>query len=209
MLTDVGKARMLTGFKGGTTSSSLYGSIHSAKSTTGANETTTSGGTYSRQLVSFNAPSSGVMTLASSVDWNLPNSAVSACFGLWDHATSTSTTNFLGMVAIGGTPMEYSLNGADSYIQAPGNNVANDDVVVIFATTPGGGNLSAVTTYRVWNREANRFQVATSTGGSGLVTFSDLTQFPSSDAYVVKMLADTYASGGVFRLNSLEIALNW
>lgn len=209
MLTDVGKARCLTGLKGGTTSSSIYGSIHSAKSTTGANETSTSGGTYSRQLVTFNAPSSGAMTLASSVDWNLPTGAVSACLGLWDHATSTSTSNFLGIIALGGTPQEYSLNGSDSYIYAPNNSVANDDIVIFFATTAGGGNISASTTYRVWNREANRFQIATSTGGSGLVTFSDFTQYPSSDAYVVKMLADTYASGGVFRLNSLEVALNW
>ena len=209
MLTDAGKARCLTGLKGGTTSSSIYGSIHSAKSTTGGNETSTAGGIYSRQLVNFNAPSSGIMTLASSVDWNLPTGAVSACLGLWDHATSTSTANFLGMIALGGTPQEYQLNGTDSYIQAPSNAVANDDIIIFFATTAGGGNISSSTTYRVWNREANRFQIATGTGGSGVVTFSDLTQYASSDAYFVKMLADTYASGGIFRLNALEVALNW
>ena len=67
----------------------LYGSLHTASpGTTGANEAT--GGSYTRQLVTFGAPSSGVKTSTNAQNWTSMPASTIGWFGFWS-ATSAGT----------------------------------------------------------------------------------------------------------------------
>lgn len=204
-LSQAGIHRALNGFRGVAPSANTYIGLNSAYSAVGGNEVSTAGGTYARKLATWGTPGSGAMLLSALSAFNLPSGALVGFVSIWDDATSTAAANFLGMFAAGGSPFEYSLIGTDSYVYAPNHGLSNDQAITPLGSTAGGGNLAVGTVYFVTAAETHRFRVATSSGGVGVVTFSDFTQFQSSNAYFTRVNTDSYTSGGTFAVSNFSL----
>ena len=170
-------------------------SLHTAYSTTGANEVT--GGSYARQTGTWNAASGRSKALSSAVSFTgLPAATTVAFVGHWDSAGSV----FKGMTANGGTEFSFQVDLTNNKILVEGSGFANDDRVVFTGTPPTG--LTEGTIYFVVGTTAgdpDTFQVATTSGGAAI----DITAQASVDCKVSKVILETFtASGGTLNVNT-------
>jgi len=175
-------------------------SLHSAYSTSGANELT--GGSYARQTLDFNAASNRSKASNGAVpDFSVPAGAVVAFVGVWDSTGST----FKGMTPNGGTEKSYQVDLTNNRIYCEGHGMANDDRVVFMgATVPTG--LTAGTIYYVVGTTAgdpDYFQVASTQGGSAI----DISGQPSADSRVSKCVVETYSGAGTHRITAFSVGL--
>lgn len=170
-------------------------SLHSAFSTTGANEISGGSPAYARKAISVNAASSGSRSLFSAVTFDVPGGVAIRWVGYW---SSDTTPQFLGMTPNGGTPREFTADLAANVIQAKAHGYPNGEKVVFFGGTPPGG-LAAGTIYYVVNAATDSFQVAATVGGAAI----DLTAEPGADCVVSKIVEETPSSQATFTLNSM------
>lgn len=174
-------------------------SLHTAFSATGASEVT--GGTYTRQSITFAAASARAKAISASLSFTLlPASVTIAFLGIWNSAGTT----FKGMWPNGGTERSYQVDLANNRIYCEGHGMIDTDRVVFTGTTLGGP--AAGTSYFVVGTTAgdpDYFQVSTTSGGAAL----DLTGQPSGDASVSKQVLEPYVgAGGQHDVNTFSIA---
>lgn len=170
-------------------------SLHTAYSTTGANEV--SGGTYARQTGTWSAASGRSKALSSAVSFTgLPASVTVAFVGHWD---STGAT-FKGMTANGGTEFSFQVDLTNDKILVEGSGYANDDRVVFTGTPPTG--LTEGTIYFVVGVTAgdpDTFQVAATSGGAAI----NITGQAAVDCKVSKVVLETFTgAGGTLNVNT-------
>jgi hypothetical protein len=175
-------------------------SLHSAYSTSGANEL--SGGSYARQTLDFNAASNRSKASNGAVpDFPVPAGATVAFVGVWDTGGST----FKGMYPNGGSEKSYQVDLTNNRIYCEGHGmVDNDRVVFMGATVPTG--LTAGTIYHVVGTTAgdpDYFQVSATQGGGAI----DISGQPSADSRVSKVVVEAYAGAGTHRITAFAINL--
>lgn len=163
-------------------------SLHTAYSTTGANEIT--GGSYARQTVTWAAAAARVKASSASVAFTgLPAAASISFVGVWNSAG----TIFRGMVANGGLEFTFQVGVTPNTILAEGHGLVNGDNVVFTGTPPTG--LTEGTIYFVVGVTAgdpDTFQVSATSGGAAI----DITGLPGANCAASKLVTDVYASAG-------------
>lgn len=174
-------------------------SLHTAFSTTGANEVT--GGTYAKQTPTWSAAASRSKATSGNIDFAIPAGTTVAWIGVWDNAGTT----FKGMWPNGGTDFSFQINDTANSILCEGHGLANGDRCAFTGTTLPTG-LTAGTHYFVTGVTAadpDTFQVEATSGG-GAIAFAGQ---PSHDARVSKIILETYAGAGTHRVSAFSVGL--
>ena len=171
-------------------------SVHTAFSTTGANED--SGGSYGRTAAAWNSGSGGEATLNGNVDINV-NAITAKYVGGW---SLSSGGTFYGMFPVGSTGFKkfYAIASTDVF-HAEAHGFANDARVVLFGDALPGG-VTQATEYWVVNTATDTFQLSTSQGGGAV----DVTDEGFGVASI--LVAETFSSPGVLRVNGTTSKLS-
>jgi hypothetical protein len=175
-------------------------SLHTAYSTTGANEIT--GGSYVRVAATFSAATSRIKAISAAVDiTGLPAAASIAFVGLWNSAG----TVFKGMAPNGADEKSFQVGITANTIICEGHGLVNDDRACILGTPPAG--LTEGTIYFVVGVTAgdpDTLQLSTTQGGAAI----DLTGQPGSEAVLSKVIVEVYSgAGGTHRVNTWQTKL--
>lgn len=174
----------------------LYLSAHTAFSATGANLT------GSKTSANFSAASARVKALSASVDIAIGAGVTVSWIGLWDSTQAT----FKGMFPNGGTDKTFQLDVAtNDRIYCEGHGYANNDKVTFHNDTPPTG-LTEGTHYFVvgtTSADPDYFQVSATLGGAAI----NITGQAAAGCVVSKVVEETFASSGTFRITTLPISI--
>lgn len=177
----------------------LYASLHTAYSTTGANEVTGGTPAYARKSATFAAAASGARASSNTPVFDVPATTV-RFIGLWSAVTAGT---FLGMTANGGTEVEFAVDLTAETVKVVAHGWAADQKIV-FANGTAPGGLTAGTVYFVRNPTTDTFQVGATAGGAAI----NLTAEASSDCVVSAIVEETFAAQGTLTVSSSSINLN-
>jgi hypothetical protein len=184
-----------------------FGSLHTAYSTTGANEVTGGSPAYARKALTWAAAASGAKALAATLPtWDVPASTTVAWWGGWDAVTAGT---FLFMMPVGASlPTNMSVDAGDvtaNTIQSEAHGLTTNDRVVFW---PGSGSglpagLSVGTLYHViaTGLTVDVFSVSTTQGGSAV----DITD--EGGGLAQKCVPEVFAGQGTYALSSASIDL--
>ena len=177
-------------------------SLHSAWSTSGANEVT--GGSYARQAITWNSAASANLDSSNAPSFSVPSGQTVAWIGFWNTAPSPDT--FMGMLPNRqsgdvGPIIRFIVDTAADTIESPTHGLANDDrVVFVGGTAPGG--LTEGTHYWVVNVTTDNFQVGATQGASPPIT---LTSQGDLDVAFSQIRVEAFASDGTFNLTDADL----
>lgn len=196
--------QMLDALNGGTPSSIIaYASLHSAYSTTGANELTGGSPAYARQGVTWSAASGSSKASASvAAAFDVPASSTVAFVGLWSASTSGT---FAGMGPNdAGTVYAFTATLASPGVfTAPGSSYSNGNTVVVFAsagaTLPTG--VTAGTVYYIVAASGTTFELSATSGGSGINLSA------AGAGIVMAVTPEVFGAQGTFTLSSETLSL--
>ena len=197
--------QMLDALAGGTPSSIIaFASLHTAYSTSGANELTGGSPAYARQTITFSAASSSAKA-SSAVGgaFNVPAATTVAFVGLWSASTS-GTFAGMGPNSDGASPFAYTATLASpSVFTAPGSGYTNGQTVVLLpaagATAPTGFTVGTV--YFVVSASGATFQLAATLGGSGINASA------AGSGIVQALTLESFGAQGTFTLSSETLSL--
>lgn len=173
-------------------------SLHSAFSTTGANEL--SGGSYARQAITWSAAASRAKASSGTINVPTPAAATVAWLGIWNSAG----TVFKGMMPNSGFDRSFQVGVTANTIIVEGHGLANDDRVVFTGTPPTG--LTEGTHYFVTGVTAgdpDTFTVSATQGGAAI----DITGQPAAHCVVSKVVIEVYAGAGTHQVTSVTARL--
>jgi hypothetical protein len=179
-----------------------YVSLHSAYSTSGANELTGGSPAYARLAASWGSASGNSMSLTSTpYTFNVPASSTVAFVGYWDSLTGG---NFQGMFPVGNsTGYAFSAPSATSTLLAPGSAYTANQTVCVFATggstTPGG--LTVGTIYYVKSPSSDSFELSATSGGSAITVTAD------GSGLIQAISAEVFTGAGSYALSSGTMTL--
>lgn len=183
-----------------------FGSLHTAYSTTGANEATGGSPAYARKALTWGAAASGVKSLTATFPvWDVP-AGTYMWWGGWDAVT---VGNFLFMMPLGaGVMTNMSVDAGDvtaNTIQSEAHGLVANDRVVFW---PGSGSgipagLTVGTVYFViaTGLTADVFSVSTTLAGAAV----DITD--EGAGFAQKCVPETYAGQGTYTLSAGSIDL--
>ncbi|HZR50119.1 MAG TPA: hypothetical protein VFB06_11425 [Streptosporangiaceae bacterium] len=181
---------------------SLFASLHSAYSATGANELSGGSPAYARQAVTWSAAASNSKALSNSPTLNVPAGSSVAFIGLWD---AVSGGSFRGMYpnSAGAIAYGFSAPSSTSILLAPGSAYAANQTVVVFpvagSALPSG--LTAGTIYYVKSPSGDSFQLSATSGGSAITLSAD-------GAGVIQAVSvEAFVSQGTFQVSSGSLAI--
>ncbi len=174
-------------------------SLHTAWSTTGANEV--SGGSYARQSITWNAAASSALNSSNAPAFSVPSGNTIRFVGFWDTAASPDTFEAMLPNQQSGDvgPMRFIVDETNDAIQAPAHGLVDDDTVVFLGGTPPGG-LTEGTVYHVVNDETDEFDVAATQGGAAI----NLTSQGDQDVRFWQIREEAFAADGTFNLNDAD-----
>ena len=180
------------------TAKTLYASLHTAYSTSGASELVGSG--YTRQTVQWAFASGATQNMSNTPSFTVPTSTVEYV-GYWDNATAGS---FQGMTPLGGASgYAFAAPSATSTFLAPGSSYSANQTIVAF---PNGGAvlptpITAGTIYYAVTVSGDSFQMSTSSGGTAITLTGD------GSGLVTAITAEAFATTGTYQLNSASWTL--
>lgn len=177
----------------------LYCSVHTAYSSTGANEVSGGSPAYARKAATFAAASAAARASSNSPIFDIPASTTVRYIGLW---TAVTGGTFLGMTANGGAEKEFGMDTTANTLRSPAHGWSADQKVVFLGTSAPGG-LTVGTVYYVRSPATDTFQVSASAGG-GAITLSTA---PSTDCVVSAIVEETFSAQGFLTVSSQSIAL--
>lgn len=193
MLSDAAKNSMLDAW--GVT----HLSLHTAFSTSGANEVTGGSPAYARKAGSFASAASASKALSASVTFDVPASTTAQFVGMWSAITAGT---FLGMLPLGGSERDFYADLTADTILAAAHGYVDDEQVVFIGGTPPGG-LTQGTLYYVISATTDTFQVSATEGGSAI----NLTSQAAGACKVSKIVPETFGSQGTLDINTLTQGL--
>jgi hypothetical protein len=193
---------MLDSLNGGTPSSIIaYASLHSAYSSSGANELT--GGSYARQTVTWSAASGGSKgDSAVGGAFSVPAASTVAFVGLW---SALSSGTFAGMGPNdAGTQYAFTATDASPCVfTAPGSSYSNGSTVVLFpgagGTLPTGFTAGAV--YYVVSASTDTFELSATSGGSAINSSA------VGSGIVQAVTLELFGAAGTYTLNTETLSL--
>lgn len=183
-----------------------FGSLHTAYSTTGANEVTGGSPAYARKGITWGAAASGAKALTATFPtWDVPASTTVAWFGLWDAVT---VGNFLGMMPLGaGTLLnamvEVAADITNNDIFSKAHGLVADNRVVFWGTLPTGLTVGTIYWVIATGITTDSFRVATTQGGAAV----DLTGTQPFGFFAQKCVPETFAGQGTYNLTSASVDL--
>lgn len=173
----------------------LFLSAHTAFSATGANLTGV------KTSANFSAAASRAKSLSAAVDIAIGAGVTVNWIGIWDSTQAV----FKGMFSNSGFDRSFQLGITPNTILVEGHGLANGDKIVFHNDTVPGG-LTEGTVYFVTNSTAadpDTFTVAATSGGATI----DLTSQHGANCVVSKVIEETFASAGTFRVNTMTITI--
>lgn len=206
-LANAAKHLMLDALDETATGGADFGSLHTAYSTTGANEVTGGSPAYARKALTWGAAASGAKALAATFPvWDVPAGTTVAWWGGWDAVTAGT---FLFMMPTGASlPTNMSVDAGDvtaNTIQSEAHGLTTNDRVVFW---PGSGSglpagLTVGTMYHViaTGLTADVFSVSTTQGGSAV----DITD--EGAGFAQKCVPEVFAGQGTYALSSASVDL--
>lgn len=172
-------------------------SLHTAYSSTGANEVTGGSPAYARQTVTFNAAASRARVLAADATFDVPAATTVQFIGRWTNAGSV----FRGMEAAAGagfSESDYQIDVTNNRVLAEGHALVNDNRVAFYGGTPPTG-LTEGTIYFVVGVTASDpdyFQVSATQGGAAI----DITGIGSGQCKFCKVVPEVFAAQGQYKV---------
>jgi len=175
-------------------------SLHTAFSTSGANEVT--GGSYARQSITWNAAASGALDSSNAPSFSVPGTNTIRFVGFYD--TVPSPDVFQGMIpnqqAGDIAPQRFIVDVTNDAIQAPAHGFVNDDNVTFIGGTPPAPLVEG-TVYWVVASAADEFDVSATQGGGAI----NLTTQGDQDVRFWQIREETFASDGTYNLNDVDL----
>ncbi len=175
-------------------------SLHTAFSTSGANEVT--GGSYARQAITWNAAASGALDSSNAPSFSVPGTNTIRFIGFYD--TVPSPDVFQGMMpnqqAGDEGPRRFVVDVTNDTIEDPTNAFANDENLVFIGGTPPAPLVEG-TVYWIVTRTAADYGVSATQGGASIV----LTTQGDQDVRIWQIREETFASDGTFNLTDADI----
>lgn len=155
---------------GGAGVGATHGSLHSAYSTSGANEISGGSPAYARKALTWAAASGRSKALAATLPvFDVPAAASVAWFGVWDAVTAG---NFLGMTPNGGTtPQGFVVPDiATDVLRCVAHGFTNGQTVVVWAIPgdPLPTGLAEGTIYYVVSATTDDLNLSASPGGAAI-----------------------------------------
>ena len=163
-------------------------SLHTAYSTSGANEVTGGSPAYARKAVTWTTPSGRTINLTGAVTFDVPAATV-AWIGRW---TALTGGTFLGMGPVQGVEKEFSVDLTTNVVKCVAHGYLDANQIVFYAGTVPGG-LTEGTIYFVRDKTTDTFKVAATSGGTAI----DLTTEPAAACVVSKIVPEVYGSQGL------------
>jgi hypothetical protein len=177
-----------------------HASLHTAYSSTGANEVTGGSPAYARKSATFAAASGGARAASNAPVFDVPAAATVRFVGYWD---AVSAGNFKGMVGNGGTEKEFAVDLTADTVKVVAHGWSADQKIVFYGGTAPGA-LSEGTVYFVRAPATDTFQVAATAGGAAI----NLTSEAGADCVVSAIVEETFAAQGTFTVSSSNLNLN-
>lgn len=174
-------------------------SLHTAYSSTGANEVSGGSPAYARKAASFSAAADESKALSATVTFDIPAATTCKYVGMW---TALTGGTFLGMSALAGTELEFFCDLVNNKILLPGHTLVNGNTVVFYGGTPPGG-LTEATEYFVVGSAADEFQVSATSGGAAI----DLTAQAVGKCIVSKIVPEAFGGQGSLQITALTTSL--
>lgn len=165
------KNRMLDALdeSGGAGVGATHGSLHTAYSSSGANEVTGGSPAYARKSATWAAASSGSKATSASMVFDVPASTTVRWVGFWD---AVSAGNFLGMTPNGGgTPQAFVVPDiSNDTLECVAHGYSNTNTVVVWAVPgdPLPTGLAEGTVYYVISATTDDLQLSATSGGSAI-----------------------------------------
>lgn len=184
-----------------------FGSLHTAYSTSGANEVTGGSPAYARAALTWATPSGGSVALAATLPtWNVPASTTVAWWGLWDAVTSGT---FLGMMPLGAGALlnamvEVAADITANDIFSKAHGLVADNRVVFWGSLPTGLTVGTIYWVISTGLATDSFRVSTTQGGSAV----DITGTQPFGFFAQKCVPQTTVTQDTISLASGSIDLN-
>ena len=194
------KHLMLNAIDEAATGGADFGSLHTAYSTTGANEVAGGSPAYARKALVWAAAASGAKALAATLPtWDVPGGITVRWIGLWDAVTAGT---FLGMVPNGGGALKrFSVDDATTdVLDSAAHGFANADTVVVWGSGLPTG-LAVGTVYHVRDVTTDSLKLAATAGGAAI----DLTAVGSG--FLQKLVEETFGAQGTLAVSALSVDL--
>lgn len=177
-------------------------SLHTAWSTTGANEVT--GGSYARQSITWNSAASGALNSSNAPSFSVPSGNTIRFVGFWD--TVASPDSFEAMVpnqqSGDVTAMRFVIDTTADTIEAPSHGLLLDEAVVFLGGTPPSPAVEG-TVYYVHAVTTDNFKVQSTQAGSPGTPLNFTTQ-GDQDVRFYQIREEAFASDGTFNLNDMD-----
>ena len=175
--------------------------LHTAWSSSGANEVTGGSPAYARKAATWNAATTSSKSLSAAAVFDVPGSNTTVAFVGFRTALTSGTHH--GMVPLGGTGYkEIQVDTTANTIISEGHGFSNgDQIVFIGGTAPGG--LTEGTIYFVVSTATDTFQAAATSGGAAI----DLTSDGGADVRVSKIVPEVFANQGTYTVSGITLTL--
>ena len=178
-------------------------SLHTAYSSSGANEVTGGAPAYARQACAFGAAASGSKAMTGTETFDVPAGTTVRWIGGWDAVTAG---DFKGMTPNGGgIPEAFTVPViADDTLEAPGHGFSNTQMVVVWAV-PGVAlptGLAEGTVYHVRDATTDDLKLAATAGGAAI----DLTAVGAG--FLQRIVEEAFGAQGTHTISSLSLTLN-
>lgn len=202
---DTAVQRMLNALdeSGGAGVGATHLSLHTAYSSTGANEVTGGSPAYARKAATWSAASGRTKALTSGVTFDVPAGTTVRFIGAWDAVTAG---NFLGMTPNGGgTPRDFMVDDttADTF-ESPAHGFVNNDAVVVWAVNGLSLPTGVVegTVYFVVNATTDDFQLSATSGGAAI----NITAV--GGGFAQKIVPETFGAQGTHNVSAASMGLD-
>lgn len=178
-------------------------SLHTAYSSSGANEVTGGSPAYARQAVAWAAASGGAKAMTGTETFDIPAGTTVRWIGGWDAVTSG---DFKGMTPNGGgTPEAFTVPDiSNDTLEAPGHGFSNTQTVVVWAV-PGVAlptGLSEGTVYYVISATTDDLALSLTSGGAAV----NITAVGSG--FLQRIVEETFGAQGTHTVSALTLTLN-
>lgn len=187
------KNLMLDALDEAATNGAKFGSLHSAYSSTGANELAGGSPAYARKAATWSAAAAGAKTTTAAMVFDVEGGDSAAWIGFWDASTAG---NFLGMTPNGGgIPQDFVVNAAgvtSNTLDCVAHGYSNGQTVVLWAVPgdPLPTGLAEGTVYFVVGAATDTLQLSTTSGGSAI----DITAIGAG--FLQRIITEAFGSQG-------------
>lgn len=200
-LSNTAKNLMLDALDESQAAGAKYGSLHSAYSSTGANELTGGSPAYARKAATWGAAASGVKSLSSSMLFDVPAGGSAGWVGFWDASTAG---NFLGMTPNGGgTPQAFVVPDiSNDTLECVAHGFSNGQTVVVWAVPgdPVPTGLAEGTIYYVISATTDDLQLSASSGGAAI----NITAIGAG--FLQRIIVEAFTAQGTHTVTSVSMA---